>query len=44
MTNVIAICPGEHREVHFGERRDEMEAEMMAKVKIAEARRLKATV
>lgn len=28
----------------FGEHRDKMEAEMMAKVKIAEARRLKATV
>jgi len=37
MTNVIAICPGEHREVHFGERREEMEREMIAKVAAAEA-------
>jgi 5-methylcytosine-specific restriction endonuclease McrA len=37
MTNVIAICPGEHREVHFGERRDEMEREMIVKVEAAEA-------
>ncbi|EJN16287.1 hypothetical protein PMI42_00122 [Bradyrhizobium sp. YR681] len=44
MTNVIAICPGEHREVHFGERRDELEAEMIAKVKVAEARRLRASI
>ena len=39
MGNVIAICPGDHREVHFGKRRDEIEAEMIAKVKIAEAKR-----
>ncbi|MGX4803986.1 hypothetical protein [Bradyrhizobium guangdongense] len=39
MTNVIAICPGEHREVHFGERRDE-KGEMIVKVKIAESRRV----
>lgn len=39
MTNVIAICPGEHREVHFGKRRAAMEAEMIAKVKDAEALR-----
>jgi 5-methylcytosine-specific restriction endonuclease McrA len=39
MTNVIAICPGEHREVHFGERRDEMERGMIAKVEAAELRR-----
>jgi HNH endonuclease len=40
MINVIAICPRDHREAHFGERRAEIEAEMIAKVKIAEARRL----
>jgi 5-methylcytosine-specific restriction endonuclease McrA len=39
MTNVIAICPGEHREVHFGERREEMEREMITKVASAEAAR-----
>jgi 5-methylcytosine-specific restriction endonuclease McrA len=39
MTNVIAICPGEHREAHFGERRVEIEAEMIAKVQAAEALR-----
>jgi hypothetical protein len=40
MTNVIAICPGEHREVHFGERRAEMERKMIAKVAAAEVVRL----
>jgi hypothetical protein len=40
MTNVIAICSGDHREAHFGKRRAEIEAEMIAKVKLAEARRL----
>lgn len=40
MTNVIAICPGEHREVHYGERRAEMEVEMIKKVNAAEALRL----
>ncbi|MBB4395065.1 HNH endonuclease signature motif containing protein [Bradyrhizobium sp. ERR14] len=39
MTNVIAICPGEHREVHFGERREKMEAEMIVKVAAAELSR-----
>jgi 5-methylcytosine-specific restriction endonuclease McrA len=39
MTNVIALCPGEHREAHFGERRAEIEAEMIAKVRVAEVRR-----
>jgi hypothetical protein len=40
MTNVIAICPGDHREAHFGKRRNEMEVEMIAKVRAAEERRL----
>jgi HNH endonuclease len=40
MTNVIAICAGEHREAHFGERRDQMEAEMIARVTAAELSRL----
>ena len=39
MSNVIAICPGEHREVHFGARREMMEAEMIAKVAELENRR-----
>jgi hypothetical protein len=28
MTNVIAICPGDHREAHFGKQRAEIEAKM----------------
>lgn len=40
MNNVIAICPGEHREVHFGEKQAKMEAEMISKVQAAETRRL----
>ncbi|GLR89446.1 HNH endonuclease [Bradyrhizobium iriomotense] len=40
MTNVIAICPGDHREAHFGKKRAEMEEEMIAKVKLAEKKRL----
>jgi predicted HNH restriction endonuclease len=39
MTNVVAICPGEHREVHFGGRREEMEREMIAKVAAVEGLR-----
>ena len=40
MSNVIAICAGEHREAHFGKRRAEIETEMIAKLKAAEAKRL----
>ncbi|WP_371422606.1 HNH endonuclease [Tardiphaga sp.] len=40
MSNVIAICPDDHREAHFGKRRAEIELDMIAKVKAAEARRL----
>jgi hypothetical protein len=29
VTNVIALCPNDHREAHFGERRDEIEAQMV---------------
>jgi predicted HNH restriction endonuclease len=29
MNNVIALCPGDHREAHFGERRNELEMEMI---------------
>jgi hypothetical protein len=36
MTNVIALCPRDHREAHFGERRIELEKDMMSKVMIAE--------
>jgi 5-methylcytosine-specific restriction endonuclease McrA len=39
MTNVIALCPGDHREAHFGKRRDELEKEMVRKVMIAERAR-----
>ena len=33
MTNVIALCPNDHREAHFGERGDELEKGMIEKVK-----------
>jgi len=36
MTNVIALCPGDHREAHFGARRVKLEKEMIRKVRIAE--------
>jgi predicted restriction endonuclease len=36
MTNVIALCPKDHREAHFGARRVELENQMMAKVMIAQ--------
>ncbi|MCK1289373.1 MULTISPECIES: HNH endonuclease [unclassified Bradyrhizobium] len=39
MINVIALCPRDHREAHFGKRRQRIEAEMIEKVKVAEARR-----
>jgi len=32
MTNVIALCPNDHREAHFGKRGAELEKEMIAKV------------
>lgn len=32
MTNVIALCPNDHREAHFGEQGVELEKEMIAKV------------
>jgi len=38
MTNVIALCPKHHREAHFGERRAELEKEMMQKVMILEGK------
>ena len=33
LTNVIALCPNDHREAHFGERGKEIELEMMLKLK-----------
>jgi hypothetical protein len=33
LTNVIALCPNDHREAHFGIRREEIEKEMMLKLK-----------
>lgn len=33
MSNVIALCPKDHREAHFGERGGEMEREMVLKVR-----------
>ncbi|WP_246725568.1 HNH endonuclease signature motif containing protein [Beijerinckia sp. L45] len=35
--NVIALCPGDHREAHFGERAETLEETMEAKVKAANA-------
>ena len=32
VTNVIALCPKDHREAHYGERRLEIEKEMMTKM------------
>jgi hypothetical protein len=37
LTNVIGLCPNDHREAHFGERRDEIEAEMTNKLKTLNA-------
>ena len=33
MANVIALCPNDHREAHFGRRRDELERRMMQNVR-----------
>ncbi len=33
MTNVIALCPNDHREAHFGKRRTELEKDMIRKIK-----------
>jgi hypothetical protein len=38
MTNVIGLCPKDHREAHFGERRAELEKEMMRKVMTLEGK------
>jgi predicted HNH restriction endonuclease len=32
-TNVIALCPNDHREAHFGKRSAGIEAEMILKLK-----------
>ena len=32
MTNVIALCPNDHREAHFGQRREQIEIEMIKRV------------
>ena len=34
MTNVIALCPKDHREAHFGKHRVELEKQMISKVNI----------
>jgi 5-methylcytosine-specific restriction endonuclease McrA len=41
LTNVIALCPGHHREAHFGKHQDELEQKMVLKVKALEAARKK---
>jgi predicted restriction endonuclease len=33
LTNVIALCPNDHREAHFGKRSEEIETEMILKLK-----------
>lgn len=33
VTNVIAVCPNDHREAHFGARREEMEMKMILKLR-----------
>jgi len=38
-TNVIALCPNDHREAHFGRRQNELEQRMIAKIQKLEARR-----
>jgi hypothetical protein len=37
MTNVIALCPGHHREAHFGEIGAEMEKKMVVIVRRKES-------
>jgi 5-methylcytosine-specific restriction endonuclease McrA len=39
MTNVIALCPDDHREAHFGQRQKEIEQEMILIVRDIEAQR-----
>jgi len=36
-TNVIALCPNDHREAHFGERAEELETKMILKLTITNA-------
>ena len=36
MTNVIALCPNDHREAHFGKRRSAIEKQMIKKVQLLE--------
>ncbi len=38
MSNVIALCPEDHREAHFGQRRAELEKAMIVKVSALENR------
>ncbi len=33
ITNVIALCPNDHREAHFGEKCEQIEAQMIEKIK-----------
>ena len=33
VTNVIALCPNDHREAHFGEGREDIEAQMILKLR-----------
>ena len=37
LANVIALCPNDHREAHFGGRRDDIEAQMTDKLKTLNA-------
>jgi predicted restriction endonuclease len=44
MTNVIALCAGDHRKAHFSEKRSSIEQEMIQIVKGAEGRRASRSV
>lgn len=37
MTNVIALCPNDHREAHFGTTSEQIETEMISKLRIINA-------
>jgi hypothetical protein len=37
LTNVIALCPNDHREAHFGERQADIEAQMILKLETLNA-------
>ena len=40
MTNVIALCPNDHREAHFGTTSEQIETEMISRLRIINAENL----